>query len=66
MSKLMTQANNNFCVLNAQSVCVFACINTVDYAQNPLTTAHTTLQTLRGGDKTLTGIGFQPTKRQRR
>jgi len=68
MSKLMTQANNNFCVLNAQSVCDFARVDHKVSAQNLVQQAYNNIQTsrvfVRG--KILTGIGFQPTKRQRR
>ena len=49
MSKLMTQTNSKFCVLNAQSVCDFACVNTAKNAQNSLTTAHTTTSNPSGG-----------------
>ena len=69
MSKLMTQANNNFCVLNAQSVCDFARVDHKVSAQNLVQQAYNNIQTSRvfgGGGKTLTSIGFQPTKRQRR
>ena len=68
MSKLMTQANNNFCVLNAQSVCDFARVDHKVSAQNLVQQAYNNIQTsrvfVRG--KTLISIGFQPTKRQRR
>ena len=53
MSRQTTHANMDFCVLNAQSVCVFACVN----AKN---TAYTTLSTLGGGVEHLSALAFSP------
>ena len=51
MGKLKSQANNTFCVLNAQSVCAFA-------REDSETTAHTALSTLLVGVKHLSSLAF--------
>ena len=66
MSRQITQANMDFCVLNAQSVCAFARVNAKEYAQALVNSAYTTLSTLRGGGRTLISTGFQPATGRRR
>ena len=61
MSKLMTQANNNFCVLNAQSVCDFARVDHKVSAQNLVQQTYNNIQTSRvfgGGVKPLPALAF--------
>ena len=60
MSKLMTQANNNFCVLNAQSVCDFARVDHKVSAQNLVQQAYNNIQTSRvfWGVKPLSALAF--------